>query len=180
MCMSCKYKKNKWATFTEILPSTGLLWQIWWVQDIFLPDYLLVQCKPSQAGRRWKFTISALSDIITTLSHKLLLTLLPLLYMASRHSRWYMWPHLPSLPTSSGLMPLCCRTPSYPDDMTSLSMQMVQSWNSSSKGFTCHCVCTSMGKLGDVSLDSWQWQVTGCIRMFELKTFVHLFLPHLG
>lgn len=40
------------------------------------------------------------------------LTLLPLLYMATRHSRWYMCPHLPSLPTSSGLMPRWLRTPS--------------------------------------------------------------------
>jgi hypothetical protein len=39
-------------------------------------------------------------------------TLLPLEYMATRHSRWYMWPQRPRRPTSSGRTPLCCSTPS--------------------------------------------------------------------
>ncbi len=48
--------------------------------------------------------------------------------MATRHRRWYTCPHFPSLPTSSGLMPLWLSTPSYPDAVASCSMQMVQSW----------------------------------------------------
>lgn len=54
--------------------------------------------------RRPQWALSPLhtpADPVSTLA----LTLLPLLYMATRHSRWYMCPHLPSLPTSSGLMP---------------------------------------------------------------------------
>lgn len=39
-------------------------------------------------------------------------TLLPLEYMATRHSRWYMWPQRPRRPTSSGRTPLCRSTPS--------------------------------------------------------------------
>lgn len=89
-------------------------------------------CKTSQC---WSFEPRVTSQ--RRLAMRLLPTLLPLLYMATRHSRWYMWPHLPSLPTSSGLMPLCCRMPSYPDAMASLSMQMVQSWNSRVKCFIC-------------------------------------------
>lgn len=96
------------------------------------PPEIQSSCKTSQRPR---FEPRVTSQ--QRLALQLIPTLLPLLYMATRHSRWYMWPHLPSLPTSSGLMPLCCRMPSYPDDMASLSMQMVQSWNSRAKCFIC-------------------------------------------
>lgn len=39
-------------------------------------------------------------------------TLLPLEYMATRQSRWYMWPQRPRRPTSSGLTLLVRSTPS--------------------------------------------------------------------
>lgn len=122
-------------------------------------------CKTS---RGWSFEPRVTSQ--QRLALQLLPTLLPLLYMATRHSRWYMWPHLPSLPTSSGLMPLCCRMPSYPDAMASLSMQMVQSWNSRAKCFIC-CRSTRLcvhhnfhAQFGhQMAASRWAWGMCVCV-----------------
>lgn len=56
-------------------------------------------------------------------------SLLPLLYMATRHWKWYWCPHWANRPTDSALETGPTPGPLYPDGPPKGSMQMVQSWN---------------------------------------------------
>jgi len=55
-------------------------------------------------------------------------SLLPLLYMATRHWKWYWCPHCASRPTDSARDIGPTPGPLYPDGPPSGSIQMVQSW----------------------------------------------------
>lgn len=55
-------------------------------------------------------------------------SLFPLLYMATRHWKWYWCPHCASRPTDSALETGPTPGPLYPDGPPRGSMQMVQSW----------------------------------------------------
>lgn len=83
--------------------------------------------------------------MVLHVGHCKLPSLLPLLYIATRHCRWYRCPHCVNLPIDSVRETPATPGPLYPDGPPRASMHIVQSWRDTER---VHKTSNSLGLHG--------------------------------